>query len=401
MQRPRLISLFSGAGGLDYGFEAAGYDTRLAVDLDPDCTASLRASRPWRVLEGDLSDISSEQLLAHARLRPGTLDVLIGGPPCQPFSKSGFWSNYGNRRLADPRTKTLSAYMRVVEETLPKVFVLENVQGLQFTDLDDGFRLLLRRIEQINKRTGSKYEPVHAVLNAASFGVPQIRHRLFLVAVLDGTSFAFPKPTHGEECAQPYRSAWDAIGDIIPDATEEELDVTGKWARLLPSVPEGENYQFHTSRGGGEPLFGYRCRYWTFLLKLAKCRPAWTIQANPGPSCGPFHWSNRKLSIRELARLQTFPDSARFTGTVRSQRRQIGNAVPSLMAEVIAREIAVQVFGARRPRSEPKLRTKDAGSPPPPCPASPVPPEYRSLVGHHADHPGVGRGRGALRRAAE
>src|SRR5688500_4798473 len=103
MARRTVVSLFSGGGGLDYGFEAAGYDTRLALDADADCCSSLQASRGWPVLHGDIAALSTSRILQEAGLRRGEVDVLIGGPPCQPFSKSGFWSASGSGRLADPR----------------------------------------------------------------------------------------------------------------------------------------------------------------------------------------------------------------------------------------------------------------------------------------------------------
>jgi DNA (cytosine-5)-methyltransferase 1 len=394
--RRSLVSLFSGAGGLDYGFEAAGFETRLALDVDADCCASLAASRPWPVLQRNLSTLSPRELLSAAGVRRGELDVLIGGPPCQPFSKSGFWRSYGSRRLADPRAKALGAFMRVVKEVQPAVFLIENVRGLKFVELDQGFSLLLRRIRQINRETGSAYTPHYAVLNAAQFGVPQLRERLFLVAARDGSKFQFPNPTHGAGLL-PFRTAWDAIGDLKAEG-HEELAVSGKWAELLPSIPEGQNYLWHTARGGGIPLFGWRRRYWTFLLKLAKHQPSWTIQANPGPSCGPFHWQNRRLSIHELCRLQTFPDDVEIVGSQWSRRRQVGNAVPSLLAEVIAKEIRVQLLGGRRRKEPPRLLPPDRGTPPRRERARPVAETYHHLIGVHAEHPGEGRGAGALAR---
>ena len=399
MGRRTAISLFSGAGGLDFGFEAAGFQTCLATDVDEDACASLRASRPrWKVEERDITRFKTTEMLRAACLRRGNVDVLIGGPPCQPFSKSGFWQRYGERRLADPRARLLGSYMRVVEEALPRVFLLENVRGLTFAEFDDGFELLMRSIKRINRRTGARYEASVGVLNAADFGVPQLRERLFLVAARDGTRFEFPRATHGDAPGlSSYRTAWDALADVAPNA-DDGLEPGGKWGRLLASVPEGENYLWHTARGGGAPIFGWRCRYWTFLLKLAKSRPSWTIQANPGPSCGPFHWTNRRLSIRELCRLQTFPDDAKIIGTPWSQRRQVGNAVPSLLAEVIAREIAIQLLGARKFRGAPRLLPPDRGYPPPPERRAPVPREFRRYIGHHPEHPGEGKGRGALAR---
>src|SRR5260221_13645095 len=113
-------------------------------------------------------------------------------------------------------------------------------------------------------------------------------------------------------------------------------------------MPEGDNYLWHADRCGGKPLFGWRRRYWSFLLKLAKARPSWTIQAQPGPAIGPFHWDNRYLSMRELCRLQTFPDDVHVVGTRASIQKQLGNAVPSLLAEVMAREMRGQMVGYRK-----------------------------------------------------
>src|SRR3712207_4823467 len=118
----------------------------------------------------------------------------------------------------------------------------------------------------------------------------------------------------------------------------------GKWAELLPCIPEGMNYQHLTAHGDGPELFGWRCRYWSFLLKLAKDRPSWTIQASPGPATGPFHWRSRKLSVRELARLQTFPDQFEFEGGYASVRRQIGNAVPVAIGELLGLGIRTQLL---------------------------------------------------------
>src|SRR5690606_35219776 len=130
---------------------------------------------------------------------------------------------------------------------------------------------------------------------------------------------------------EPHRTAWDALYDVRPDP-DEDLAPRGRWANLLPSIPEGENYAFYTDRRNpDQALFGWRCRYWNFLLKLAKNRPSWTIQAQPGPSTGPFHWEDRLLSKRDLCRLQTFPDRVRVEGGRNAVQRQIGNAVPSLL----------------------------------------------------------------------
>lgn len=194
-----------------------------------------------------------------------------------------------------------------------------------------------------------------------------------------------------------FRTAWDALADINPEP-EEDLGLRGKWAALLPSIPEGENYLWHTDRGGGLPLFGWRRRYWTFLLKLAKNRPSWTIQAQPGPAVGPFHWENRRLSARELCRLQTFPDDVILAGKRASVQRQLGNAVPSLLAEVLGREIRTQILGLEPLKSPLHLLPPDRSPAPAPETVRDVPKEYLELVGNHSPHPGTGRGKAALER---
>lgn len=404
-----VISLFSGAGGLDYGFEAAGFSTAVALDQDRDACETLRRSRPrWPVLHGDILGITTREILSHAGARRRGDAIVVGGPPCQPFSKSGYWASGDSRRLDDPRALTLTAFLRVVEEALPRAVLFENVQGVAFAQKDEGLDLLLRGLDRINRRNRTHYRACFAALNAADFGVPQLRDRFFLVAARDGTPFVFPAPTHqpgGDEqerlygvSLQPYRTAWDALAGIRPDPNED-LEVRGKWAKLLPSIPEGQNYLWHTARGGGLPLFGWRRRYWNFLLKLAKDRPSWTIQAQPGPSVGPFHWTNRRLSIAELLALQTFPRNVSITGGRTSAQRQIGNAVPSLLAEVLARALRAQILRGKASAGPPKLLPPDRSPAPDPEPTTSVPTIFHALVGNHEAHPGTGKGAGARARS--
>lgn len=394
-----VVSLYTGVGGLDYGFEAAGFHTAAAVELDATCCRNLRANRAWSVLEGDIHLISSEAILSAAGLKPGETDVLIGGPPCQPFSKSGYWARGDAMRLDDPRADTLTAYLRVLRDLQPRAFLLENVPGLAFKGKDEGLEQVLAGLREINATIGTAYKPYWKVVNAADYGTPQMRERLVIVGARDGSAFAFPKAKFGEGL-KPYRTAWDALGDLPEMPNEPGLQMTGKWADLLPTIPEGQNYLWHTDRGGGQPLFGWRRRYWNFLLKLAKDRPAWTIQAQPGSATGPFHWRNRKLSMRELCRLQTFPDDVSLVGSRGDIQRMVGNAVPSLLAEVMAWEVRVQLLCAgRRPRSL-GLLPPARGRAPAPEPARSLPAKFRPLIGAHEAHPGNGRGYGAIGRAA-
>lgn len=423
------ISLYTGAGGLDLGFEAAGFETRVAVEMDSGAVATLRLNRPsWEIIEASIhsDEASSSEILRRGRLLTGDADVLIGGPPCQPFSKLAYWAQGDARRLDDPRAETLSAYLRLLRDTQPRAFLLESVPGLAFSQKDEGLELLRRRIDEINREVGTSYSFQVELLRAVEFGVPQDRHRLFVVGARNGTSFDFPAATHASAAnlgipagallqddlfaaasargAEPFLTAWDAIGDLEDD-DDPVLVMHGKWADLLPSIPEGNNYLFHTERGvpdGGKPLFGWRRRYWNFLLKLGKRLPSWTIAAHPGPSTGPFHWKNRRLSPCEMMRLQTFPSGYRLVGDLRSAQRQVGNAVPSALAEKLALEIRRQLLGDPSVRSEQlTLLPAKRGEIPPPEPRVQVPRKFLRLAGNHPPHPGAGEGpRAACRQSS-
>lgn len=392
----KAISLYTGVGGLDFGFEAAGFETRVACELDKAACRTLRLNRPaWPVLEGDIHDFSSEQILAAAKLRPGEADVLIGGPPCQPFSKSSYWFNGDTRRLDDPRATTLDAYLRVLRDTQPKAFLLENVYGLVYRGKDEGLKHLLSGIRAINAEVGTNYRVHWKMVNSARYGVPQARERVFLIASRDGADFHFPDETHApvEEIdlldrREPFRTAWDAIGDLPEYPNENSITVGGKWGDLLPTIPEGQNYLWHTNRRGGKNLFGWRTRYWSFLLKLAKDQPSWTIQAQPGSAVGPFHWKNRKLSTHEMCRIQTFPDGLTFDCGRTDVQKMLGNAVPSLVAEVLARAIRAQLLND--PVDTPMHLLPPKREPvPDPDPVAAVPEKYLHMVGDHNDHPGT------------
>lgn len=395
---PKAISLYTGLGGLDFGFEAAGFRTAVAVEMDATACRTIKLNRDWPLISADINGVSSDEILAKGGLKRGEADVLIGGPPCQPFSKSGYWVNGDTLRLDDKRADTLTAYLRVLRDTQPKAFVLENVYGIAYKGKDEGLRHLLEGIAQINRQTGSQYSISWKMLNAADYGVPQIRERVFLVGSRDGATFKFPEATHGSGSdlfdggREPYRTAWDAIGDLPASPDEPSLSVGGKWGDLLPTIPEGQNYLWHTKRGGGHSLFGWRTRYWSFLLKLSKRMPSWTIQAQPGAAIGPFHWTSRKLATRELCRIQTFPDDVRFDCGRTEMQRMVGNAVPSLLAEVIAREIRSQFLGQRL--NTPLLLMPPLRTPlPPEERLAALPKKYKELIGDHPDHPGEGKKR--------
>ena len=406
MSQPTIVSLFTGAGGLDLGLEAAGFNTRIAVEFDATCAKTLRHNRPWNVIEGDIHGVTDKQVLETSGLKEGEADLLAGGPPCQPFSKSGYWASGDSKRLNDPRASTLDAYIRILEAAKPRAFLLENVSGLAYRGKSEGIDYLTRSIDAINRRNKLNYGLEILRVNAAHFGIPQIRERVFIVGSREGKTFGSLRPTHGDPsevpligtCLQQALTAWDAIGDLEEDDSPDLL-LKGKWADLLPSVPEGFNYLYHTERGEGIPLFGWRRRFWNFLLKLSKDLPSWTLTAQPGPATGPFHWKNRHLSARELARLQTFPDDYKILGNRISAQKQVGNAVPSALAEMIGYQLRARFFDESAFESCPltllptcrKTRHKME-------PVQPVPRKYLALQGEHLAHPGTGLGFGAQKR---
>lgn len=403
-QQRSVISLFTGAGGLDLGFEAAGFETKVAVEFENRCVETLRHNRNWSVIHRDIHDVPSAEILDVAGLKKREASVLIGGPPCQPFSKSGFWATGESKRLKDPRASTLDAYLRILEDTLPEAFLLENVSGLAFKGKAEGLEYLKAKTASINQRQNTNYQIAIFPVNAAHFGVPQVRERLLLIAHREGLSFGNLDPTHAwhrDESKQlgfaglglaEARNAWDAIGHLNP-SPGEDLALRGKWAELLPSIPEGENYLYHTERGGGEPLFGWRRRFWNFLLKLSKDKPSWTLTAQPGPATGPFHWDNRHLSAKELCALQTFPADYEILGTRSDAQKQVGNAVPSALAEIVALKMRARFFGEKQFEAKPAtlVPAKATNLPKPKQPRA-VPKRYQDLIGEHSAHPGTGKG---------
>jgi DNA (cytosine-5)-methyltransferase 1 len=411
----KVISLFTGAGGLDIGLERAGFEIAGCVESDRDCQQTLEANRPgWRLLKpGDIHQHRPADILSALELKRGEPTLLAGGPPCQPFSKSGQWKHGSPRRMQDPRAQTLRAYFDVLEATLPDFMLLENVKGItasrkQVTHKYEALDALRSALRRINRRHKTAYEPYALVIDTADHGVPQHRERVFVFAARDGAGLTEPDPTHGavaraangQSAVERYRNAWDAIWFLDDPDFDPELRPAGTWAELLPSIPEGANYLHHTRRGAGEPLFGWRTRYWSFLLKLAKARPSWTLQAQAGPATGPFHWRSRRLTSRELARLQCFPDDWELMGAPTSVRRQLGNAVPPPVGELLGLAIRRQICG-ERPRVRPSLIPEARDDCPQPETPAAVAQRYLALRGEHDDHPGAGLGPGARRRTAE
>jgi DNA (cytosine-5)-methyltransferase 1 len=341
------ISCFSGAGGLDLGVEAAGYEVRAAVEWDRDAAATMEKNFSHLVspvIQRDIIDVPTKEILTAAGLRPGERpDLLVGGPPCTPFSKSGFWLEYKREGL-DPDASLLQAYTRILAEARPHRFVLENVYALTYANKASrpAYERLAREIYDANYHFAAK------VLNAADYGVPQSRPRLFIIGVpKDEPLPVHPEPTYGGQWerrltgdpGQPHVTTGQAMDGLVtqPEPGEE---VNGKYGHLLPAIPPGDNYLYYTDkRGHPEPLFRWRGKYWSFLLKLSPDKPSPTIQAQPGPYVGPFHWENRRLRVGEIKRLFTYPDDFEVVGGRVSAQAQLGNSVPPLLAEKVVRAL--------------------------------------------------------------
>lgn len=338
------ISLFSGAGGLDLGVEKAGYVVRAAVERYADATVTMEKNFHHLgspVIKADILDVSTRDLLRAAGLRGRARpDLLIGGPPCTPFSKSGFWLEWKRSGL-DPDASLLQAYTRVLREARPKKFILENVYALTYNNQASrgAYERLLREIDEAG------YDYRAKVLNAADFGVPQSRPRLFVIGAEKGNRLPdHPDPTHGGSwerratgsAERPHVTTSEAFDGLVTEPEPEET-LRGAYGHLLADIPPGENYLHYTAeRGHQDPQFVWRSRFWSFLLKLDPNRPSPTIQAQPGSNVGPFHWENRRLRLPEVKRLFTFPDSFEFVGSRGSAQYMLGNSVPPLLAQRVA-----------------------------------------------------------------
>lgn len=365
-----VVSLFSGAGGLDLAVERADAEplqaadagngllrVSVATDYDEPALRTLKANfHDPTTLLGDIRDVPTEQILAAAGLRPTEPVLVVGGPPCTPFSKSGFWLGE-KRESRDPNASLLDEYVRVVRDARPEAFILENVQGLTYRTHKAQFERLLTGLGEAG------YNPQWRVLLAADYGVPQLRRRVFVVGRRDGGEFTFPEPTHSGWSERdrkidlskiPHVTAAHAFQGLprLVRASEDEI-VDGQYGELAAEIPPGQNYLWHTDRYGGRNHFEWRSRYWTFLLRLDPDRPSTTLQAQPGPWVGPFHWENvrtrdgveraRRLRVNEMLRLMSFPDDFKIEGSRVDAQRQLGNAVPLELGKIVVRALMDQL----------------------------------------------------------
>lgn len=350
---PNVLSIFSGGGGIDCGFKNAGFTICFSTDFwSPACETLEKNKVGKKVVCDDIRNIKYEEELSEIGLSLSDIDVLVGGPPCPAYSKSRFYRTDMKRALDDKNSFTLKEYFRALKEIRPKVFLFENVFGFVYKPHQPAFDYLKEKAEEYG------YDITFKVVNTANYGVPQTRERFLCVGIRKdfGKPFVFPDETHynpektnsDERIGkQPWVTCRQAIGDLDYDLPEDVNRQAGaKHKDLLKLIPPGENYLYLTAeRGYPDPKFKWRSRYWSFLLKLSPNRPSWTIQATWSDNMGPFHWKNRYLRISEIKRIQTFDDNYEFTGCFGDQWRQVGNAVPVKMAEVMATAIMKQYFG--------------------------------------------------------
>jgi DNA (cytosine-5)-methyltransferase 1 len=370
----KTVSLFSGCGGLDIGAEKAGAEIVCCVDTDEDSLRTLQANSPHNsptLLNNDIAHLRAEEILEKSGCSKGEIELVIGGPPCQSFSKNNYWTKSGHESLRrkkrmknsaekqgrefidkiqlpkvknrigvedDLRTSLVMEQARLIDELRPRSFVFENVLSITHPKNKKFLKEYKDRVEE------SGYIVREFRLSSENFGVAQKRKRVFVVGHQSKLVDA-PEETHSNEASlflQPVKSAKEAIHKYrFKKYFEPEEVIQGKWAEYFPEIPPGWNYKALTAWAGYKnPIFEAETRFWNFLLKLHPDKPSWTIASNPGPWIGPFHWDNRRLRTSEMAALQSFPDGYNFCGTRRSKVRQIGNAVPPLMAEAVVKLVA-------------------------------------------------------------
>jgi DNA (cytosine-5)-methyltransferase 1 len=347
----KVIDLFCGCGGLSEGFEDAGFEIVSGNDVDKNMIESFKLNHPnAKAIGGDISKISSEELLNNNKKED--IVLVIGGPPCQGFS------SVGDRRDDDPRNKLFYEFVRVVKDIRPKMFVLENVTGI--------LTMQKGRVKEIIKEEFERlgYKVKIQILKAEEFGVPQKRRRTFFVGHLLEKEFEFPSAEF-DGINKPFRTVWEAIGDLPQiESGQEETNYkeepksdfqrylrngqtsifyhsspnhSDKMIERMKNIKEGQNHSNlpeHLKLNSGYPnIYG----------RLISKEPADTITGNcgcisaPGRFIHPF--KHRAITVREASRLQSFRDNKKFVGNQSSKYKQVGNAVPPLLAKALALQI--------------------------------------------------------------
>jgi len=365
----KTISLFSGAGGLDIGATMAGAEIVCSVDTDLDSLETLKLNEVTKYstfISDDIATLTGESILQRCGYKKSEIEFLIGGPPCQSFSKNNYWTKSGEESLRrkkrmkaaavssgrefiddvvlpkskrrvevheDKRTSLVMEYARLIDEISPRGFLFENV--LSITHPKN--KKYLHEFIKFTEECGYKVKEFR--LSSEVFGVPQKRKRVFVIGHKK-KNLREPEITHSDKESaflKPLTTSKEAIHKYrFKKYFEDGEVIEGRWSKYLPDIPPGMNYKALSSWAGYKnPIFEAETRFWNFLLKLHPDKPSWTIASNPGPWIGPLHWENRRLRTIEMAALQSFPSDYVFFGSRRSRVRQIGNAVPPLMAKAV------------------------------------------------------------------
>ena len=337
-EKPKMVSLFSGCGGLDLGFETAGYDIVWANDFDSDAQAVYRLN---------IGEIDGRDILSVGEEDIPDCDILTAGFPCQPFS------NAGNRKgVHDSRGMLYKECLRIIEKKMPKVIVFENVKGLLSTKYIDGRKLVDVIVEDLSNMNGMGYNVDYKLINASDYGVPQNRQRVLFIGIRKDLNidFVFPKKMDKKGLT---------VGDIlnIPDDVPNQVDwpLSPQAMEMIEYIPEGGSWKdvpyehlaprFRKIRDNMKKYHSPN-----FYRRFARNEICGTMTASAQPeNCGIVHpVENRRFTIREVARIQTFPDDFIFIDdnmkNITAMYKVIGNAVPVKMANAIATAIKEQIF---------------------------------------------------------
>lgn len=350
-----VIDLFSGCGGSAIGFKQAGFPIKTAVDIDVNASESFRANFPeCKVFDTDISYISGSELLESSGLNKGENVILIACPPCQGFSSA----RRKSQRLSDPRNKLIFEFLRVVEEVKPLAFVMENVPGLATGIGKPLFLQVLQKLHELG------YQTIYDVVNAADYGVPQKRKRLVLLGTNDPKlRISFPRISYRDPNKVSGLPVWKTVRNAISDLPElkagelsekdtmhRSANVSEKNLMRLKNTPSNGGsrtdwpnelvLECHKRNKGHKDVYG----------RMSWDEPSPTITGGCGMiSKGRFGHpeQNRAISLREAARLQTFPDNYVFKGNFGQIASQIGNAVPPLLARKAA-EVIIEAINVSR-----------------------------------------------------
>lgn len=322
--KPKVISLFSGCGGLDLGFHQEGYETIWANDIDEKAVETFKKNFGNVIVQKNIENIDP-----YKNDIPDC-DLILGGFPCQDFSV--IWKQPG---LHGDRGSLYKNFLRFIDAKKPKAFVAENVKGLLSANKKKAIETIIRDFESIAPGYLVKIQ----LYNFAEYGVPQFRERVLIVGVRLDTGFEFfhPEPTHGPGRSKPFVTSGDALFGVENiEYNNEHMNIAPKTVKMLKLIPEGGNF---TDVPKDSPLY-VKGMISHVYRRLNLNEPAKTIIAAGGGGTWGYHYPEpRALTNRERARLQSFPDDFIFEGSIADVRRQIGNAVPPAGVRLVAKAL--------------------------------------------------------------